>query len=335
MAFDPVPWAVGGGAEHSVNVARNDSFVGARGNEGIVGPTSWQVRELNVPGTSVRVSSGVGLILNRTAGYSSEMYTARSGEETQLAIAATGSGSGRSDLVVVRIEDPYLNGSQWQVPVDPTVGPYVNPVVISGVPDTTTAVADLGLGYSAIALARIDIPASTGTITQSMITDLRQVANPRRNRELFTYAMVEGETEQGITTIAAGEYFPNLARWDLRIPEWATEMHIVAQMVGARATADQVYGRLWVGIGDIGQTSPNALTTQEIRFDTPFGSGVTRQTFIAADNVSIPSSIRGQVRRFGIRARKDGGDGNVTVDWGSAVTLDIEFREAPATEQVV
>lgn len=94
-----------------------------------------------------------------------------------VAIAATGSAGGRSDLIVAQVEDPNMAGEPWQTPTNPAVGPYIFTRVIPNVPAGTTSLRPLGYsGRSAIVLARVDLPASTGTVTASMITDLRELA---------------------------------------------------------------------------------------------------------------------------------------------------------------
>lgn len=337
MAFDSTPWAIGGGAEHSTDVARTLAYNAANGNEGVVAATDLEVRELNVPGTSVRVLAGSCNVLNRTSGYRGQMYTGRAPSETEVPISATGSGAGRSDLIVVRVEDPTVD-AQWDTPADPTAADYIFARVISNVPSGTETVAELGLGFSAIALARVDLPASTGTITQAMITDLRTVANPRSWRRLFTLSGVTADAEWLRTPNAPGEYFPDVARWDMTVPEWATSVNVVGTWAGVRCPNAQVIGRLWVGGGDVAQTAPNTVITQEVGFDTSNTGGVQRWAFTASGTLTLPSSMRGGVRRFGLRGRNtdapagEPADSNrIKFDSLSSVVLDIEFLEVPTS----
>lgn len=334
MPIDPVPWAVGG-AEHSVDVGRQVSYNAADGNEGVVGGTDCEVRALDVAGTAVRVLPGAFNVLNRTPGYSAQMYMGRAIGETVVDVAATGTGEGRSDLVVVEIMDPNLSGSPYQPPVDLAFGPYVRARVISGVDPSTETVVELGQGLNAIPLARLDVPASTGTITQAMITDLRTVARPHSLRDIYTYALTADEVENQTAVSASGEYWPNLARWDIRVPQWATRAKIVGAWVGVLQPPGNVWGRLWVGIGS--QTEPNTVTTQQVRYDSPNATGNSRAYYEVAGEVRIPAEMRGRVQRVGLRAVREGQSSvsaQVAVDWASAIKLDIQWQETPDTNQI-
>ena len=176
-----VPWAIASnGAKHSGEVARTLAFAATQGSEGVISVGDMAVQQLAVAGASVQIIPGACAMLNRSPGGDHQTYVDRELATLQLAIASTSSGGGRSDLIVRRVEDPDF--PSWAVPVDPLLGPYSRYAVISGVPNTTTTAKQLNLGYPAIALARIDIPLSTATITTAMIKDMRKVCNPRRQR---------------------------------------------------------------------------------------------------------------------------------------------------------
>ena len=99
--------------------------------------------------------------------------------------------------------------------------------VIRGVSTNQKSLAGLGLTYPAIPLARINIPASTGTITAAMITDLRSVALPRMQRHLFTHNLSTDENDH-INPDAGhemGEPWPNVW-WEFHIPDWATRVRV-------------------------------------------------------------------------------------------------------------
>src|SRR5699024_11469005 len=115
-----------------------------------------------------------------------QSYAVRNDAEVEVSVTATGSSGGRSDLVVARVLDPQYEG---QPPADPDEFDYSMVEIIEGVSSSTTSARDLNLNYPAIALARIDLPASTGTVEASHLTDLREMARPRSERHLFTYAL--------------------------------------------------------------------------------------------------------------------------------------------------
>lgn len=181
MTWDSVPWFIGGGAQHSPEVARLLAYAATNGAEGVVSPGDLKVAPLDVPGASVRVLAGACLVPNRAAGGIAQTYVGRNPSQDVVAIGATGSGAGRSDLVVARVEDPFMAGEPWDDPADPITGPYIFTRVISNVPAGTTRLQDVPghAGESGIALARIDVPANTGAITTGMIKDLRKLAQAR------------------------------------------------------------------------------------------------------------------------------------------------------------
>src|SRR5699024_6184474 len=189
MAMERVPYLVGGGFEHSAEVMRAMLAASTSGAEGIVNAGDFKVRPLAVPGTSVRVAPGNALIRNSYGGGQAQTYACRAGSETEVPIEATGSAGSRTDLIVARSDDPPDQGGSF----DPLTFEAARFEVIKGVPASTKTVAGLGLTYPAIALARVTLPASTGTVTAAMITDLRKLAQPRKERHLFVRPLVQAD----------------------------------------------------------------------------------------------------------------------------------------------
>lgn len=326
MSWDPVPWFVGGGAQHSPEVARLLAHAATSGAEGIVGVKDLRVRPLSVPGTSVRVSPGAALIRDRTSGNPQQTYVSRLPSQDTVEIAPTGSGGGRTDLVVARVEDPYTPGAPWQDPEDPAVGPYMFTRVITNVPAGTTSVADLDLGYSAIPLARINIPKSTGTITSNMITDLREVAIPRRERVLLADQVYAETTDRLGATVDEAWPDPTVMEWYVDIPEWATEVSIVMTWGGIESV-NNFNGWVWARLID----GADQIETAKTRINTL--AGTSRDTIVVADTIRVPSALRGRRHvRFVGRGNKTDGTGTLTIDGGSMITADIEFTERPDVE---
>lgn len=323
MTWDSVPWAVGGGAVISAEAFRLVAYVAFRGNEGILSPSDLAVTALSTPGASVNVAPGACSILCRASGETYQAYAGRLPVQDTVSIAATGA-SARSDMIVARIEDPWLAGEPWADPTDPTVGPYVFTRVISGVASTATTVTELGLGYSAIPLARIDIPASTGTITQSMITDLRQVANPRRDAELITY------NPPVVASVTASSFTDWIASWPMAIPSWAVRVFVSASIGGVRL--------------DRSSTTVNGNSTGQIRamlgtaatqgaaydLDVVPTAVTSRFTLGVADRINIPSAMRGTTQTLKLQALQSAGNKPIYVDTGSFLSISLEFQEAAA-----
>ncbi|GAB2519402.1 hypothetical protein [Paramicrobacterium agarici] len=227
MAFD-TPIMIGGGAEHSPEVFRAQTYAATNGAEGVVSIGDLKVAQMDVPGTNVVVRPGSGLVLNRYPGHAGETYTIRLGAQMLVPIAATGSGAGRSDLIVARVEDSSVD-PRFDPPADPTTATYVFPRVISNVDANVTRLQDVP-GHeadTAITLARIDIPASS-EVSGATIVDLREVAIP----------LEKSGKHMGFPP--ADEPIPsnNYSSWpkdvgvEVKVPEWATRAFVTASLSG-------------------------------------------------------------------------------------------------------
>ena len=323
MAMERVPYLVGGGFEHSAEVMRAMLAAATSGAEGIVTPGDFKVQPLAVPGTSVRVAPGNALIRNSYGGGQAQTYACRAGSQTEVPIAATGSSGWRNDLIVARIDDPTYQGGSF----DPATFEAARFEVISGVPSDQKDVSGLGLSYPAIPLARLNVPPSTGTITAAMITDLRSVALPRLQRHLFTHNLSPEESDYINPTVGdeMGEAWPNVY-WEFSIPTWATRVRVRALLGGVRVEekSPNNYGNLFVRFG----TVPTGFSTQYGRWDNSMAGGITRQTFMVADDRTVPSSFRGIDSRAYIRATRKNDNNNVPLlDTFSSISLDLEFYE--------
>lgn len=316
MSWDTVPWFVGGGAEHSPEVARLMAYVAFRGNEGVLGAADLKVSALAVPGGAVRVAPGACSILNRATGGAYQAYAGRlPSEESGVTISPTSAGAGRSDLIIARIEDPFMPGEPWADPVDPKIGAYVYTRVVPNVPTTTTSVAQINLGYSAIALARVDLPASTGTITDTMIVDLRRIANPRRESDRFVFFPGSDNNIPTTTNVI----WPAVSTAQVRVPEWATNVRILAT---------------FQGIEHIPGTGATVAGTRTMFAGSPSGqNGIlletasTRGYYSVAGDHPITPAQRGTVQTIATTAQRSGGTGTFQADYQSIITLEFEFFE--------
>ena len=323
MAMERVPYLVGGGFEHSAEVMRAMLAAATSGAEGIVNAGDFKVQPLAVPGTSVRVAPGNGLVRNSYGGGQAQTYACRAGSQTEVPIAATGSSGWRNDLIVARIDDPTYQGGSF----DPATFEAARFEVISGVPSDQKDLSGLGLSYPAIPLARLNVPPSTGTITESMITDLRSIAIPRVQRHLFTHNLAPEETDQLLGTPGEneGEAWPNVF-WYFSIPDWAQRVRVRAILGGVRVeqVSPNNFGQLYVRFG----TVPTGFSTQYGRWDNSMAGGITRQTFMVADDRAIPSAFRGVDTRAYIRASRMNSNSNTPrLDTFSSISLDLEFYE--------
>lgn len=331
MGWDPVPYMVGGGASHSTNVMRTIAHAAFDGKEGVVNATDLEVRELATPGASIRVYPGTIGIANRATGIKDEMYVGRLPTEDVVAIASTGAGVPRSDLIIARVENPHLSGEPWDDPVDPAAGPYIFTRVISNVPDDCTTLAEAGRsGDSAVVLARIDIPASTSAITQAMITDLRNVARPRKEHEFNVVA--PGSS----VTLTSGTFinWPAAANLAVDIPSWATHVKLRAILggIGYGATGNNG-GAGWNVIGELRMTLDGAVsdvTGQTVTYNVSVESGADKTTLMAGSPaLAIAAGNRGKPATIKIEGKKTSGSTSLVSNTQSMISVEAVFYNAP------
>ena len=326
MALDNVPWAVTG-AEVTAAVARQELYDSTSGAEGVSAVGALKVQALQTPGPKIRIAPGGALLTNRYNGGAGQSYAARNATQTEIPVTATGSAGGRTDLVVLRILDPEFEG---QAPEDPDEFSYTRISVIEGVSSNTKSVKDLNLTYPAIALARISIPASTATITNAMITDLRVMARPRTDDVWRPRPNVVADRETLKAAGADGEYFPNAGgEQHIAIPEWATRVQIRATWMQVRLEEGKNFGQAWVEFGPYLRPSTRKYKTQQYNWDGSEAGGVSRQVWIVEDDVAVPAELRGTTQPFVMKARYNqaGGAWIASIDEMSGVSLVVRFLE--------
>lgn len=295
MTWDSVPWFVGGGAEHSPEVARLLAYAATNGAEGIVSPGDLKVAPLDVPGTSVRVLTGAALILNRAQSGDHQTYVGRLPVEDVVAIASTGSGAGRSDLIVAEIMDPFVPGSSFQTPDDVKVGPYIRTRVISNVAAGTTTVP---AGITGVALARIDLPASTGTVTADLIKDLRHLAQPRAMSRVYGGPPGGTQVWTPASTAAWGDPYGMASLGfipPVEVPAWATHMDLIFT-----ASVQTI-------AGSSGATHTKFGNDSSLRGPTINWDGDLNDLTCADIGRAIPANFRGTTQQSGFGIRVDAG----------------------------
>lgn len=267
MAFSGVPIAIGGGgAEVPGDLWRQlvaDFFYGS---EGVIRSTDCAIKALPAPDDSVRMIPGGVAVLNRALGGDREAYYDYNDEDDIVPIEGTGSSGGRSDLIVAQVEDPFAAGTQYQLPANPKKGPYIHPRVVPNVDKRIYNVHQLPEVRSAVTLARIDQPANNNVITQSMIVDLRSIANgPQRYQEpdpppdpppppIGTNPWTESRIQATKHTLnyldRSWVYWPSAADWQVYIPKEANGVDIFFMVENPQQWDHHVWGEFTVGIGD-------------------------------------------------------------------------------------
>ncbi|WP_284761599.1 hypothetical protein [Curtobacterium sp. MEB011] len=316
MALDGVPLAIGGDAEHSPSSVRQLVYLATGGRQGVAAPGDLKVTQLDVPGAGVKVASGGGAVLNRVA--AQEAYSVRNGvaDTSSVKFTPTGSASGRSDLVICRVDNPYIDGNA-QAPADPRNGPYVKFDIIPDVPAGTRSLQELNQykGLSAIELARVDLPKSTGTVTNAMITDLRSLANPRSEPQTLF-----GSAEPGARlTSSTFTAWPTTNTYEVDVPPWAT--HIIARLefMGGQSAA-KAAGSLRLILG-----SSTAFGQYDYNYAAQ--NGQARQMVVVAGELKLPAAVKGTKQPLRISGLRSDGDGYLfTVD-STYYLADVQFVE--------
>lgn len=320
MALDGVPWFIGGEAEHGPDVARQLLYAATGGKQGVSGPGDLKATALDVPGAGVKIAAGGGTILNRVASQQSYGVRNPTADAESVKVAATGSSGKRSDIVICRVDNPYVDGNA-QMPADPVHGPYDKFDIISGVPAGTRRLQELAdyKGLSAIEICRIDLPANTGTVTSAMITDLRQLTSPRS--ESFTL------TDFGVSTATlsqtAGTIFPPY-RPTVTVPDWANfaRVELVAAGLSALGNSTGVYN---VQLQDAAGVS--AVSGNSIGYNADAVVTSTRMTLLGFAEGNV-AAYRGQELRPTTMMRKtDAGQANVKYDASSQMLYRVTFSE--------
>lgn len=311
-------FAVDGGSGPA-SMFRTQLYAATGGANGVITGTDLQVTALDVPSAAVNVSPGGALMVSRYSTTSStQTYAAVNDATVPISIPSTGSGAGRTDYLILKIDDWHFDPSVSQ-PSDPVNATYCSLERVSSLN---------GLTYPYVALAQITIPASTTTITQAMITDLRQVANPRKERVLRVCGTTWSTQEQLTSTAANGQAWPNAGgEQDVFIPSWATNVKIVATWAGVRLPAGNCQARVWVSFGPWNGTTWGT-NSQDYGIDNVSSQSDTRTTIVAADSMPIPKNLRGTTTHFQLWGKLYGKVGPICDGW-SGVTLDLEFEELP------
>ena len=327
-------WAVPG-AQSSAQIARLQLQSASRSGNGVVGVTDLRVRPLAVPGTSVRIDSGAAVILGREQQFQGSYYAHNIGEAT-VPISPTGSGGGRTDMVVLRVEDPTVDGTPWTH--DPASEPVYYFRVLEGVSSSATG---LPAGMTGIPLARITLPASTGTITSGMITDLRQQANPRTEYVLRVQRGGSQSTTPGDWDEAGNIQQPDWERWPqhdwtVTIPTFATQAIVDAEWAnaylkptGSIAGTSDALGLARVGLVG-GPDGPLYTTAYAYNANQTSTSNGYRTGFSNYDRITIPAAWRGLT--VDLRMYVSGHPGNrgrLVADNRANFKVGIQFLEVP------
>lgn len=323
MALRGVPWAIGGGAHNPVEGARLSLYAATQGARGVVRPDDMQVTALPVPGGAVRIRRGAAVMPNDYAGAGAEAYAIEETSYTDFPVPATGSSGGATRYLVGRVSDPQFAGD---APENVEDGPYTSYEWLSADPEVNPP------SYPWALLAGLDQPASTGTITQSMITDRRRIANPREKSYLYANPTVVATEETLTMTEEKGELFPDVGSIKAPIPEWATRVQIVAEWLQVAQDAGDFNGRIWVEWGPYVEQSVRRHRTQIFGVNGNNSDNLDRAYWKVAQEMYISPDLRGTDQIFFMKGRllsHSGGNSRPRLDSISGIVLSLRFLEEP------
>ena len=335
MALEMDSWAVTG-AQSSARIARLMHQSGTASGNGVVDVGHLQVLPLEVPGGGVRITAGGATILGREQEFQGSYFAYNVGDAT-VDISPTGSGGGRSDMVVLQVEDPNIDGTPWSH--DVTTDPVYYFRVIEGVSSTAT---EPPAGLTAIPLARVTLPASTGTVTAGHITDLRQSANPKSQRTLRVQKggqLTGGEWDEAGNIVAPDwERYPQ-HDWTVTIPRWATQVQALSWWTNMFYKAPDAVTGVWdargrLRIGLVGGPDGPLYTDDSIYNFNPTSAGNGYRCSAAnMDQIPIPAAWRGLTVDVRMYASGTSGQlGRLVADEYAHFSVDLEFLEIPAPE---
>ncbi|MHA3724315.1 hypothetical protein ACXR2T_10590 [Leucobacter sp. HY1910] len=307
-------WFVGGGASHTPESARRQVYTNSGGAEGVGGADDLVVRPLAIPGAGVRVAVGTALMNSRFSGGQLQSYQAAVFREQVVDIPQNDTNKDRWDLVVIRSEDPHTAGSPWPkpAPADIPDEQYIYVRVISNVPASTRKLQAIAGGSPAYAnqtgieLALVKVPAMTGTVGVSHITDLREVALPKSETVLLTVPGLKDETgnwdQAGNVAEPAWERWPQHQWYDVLVPEWATQVQVQSDWCEVLYMAPGGTDGIWDARGKncVRLIGPEAtLEVAGTGYNrNPQGANNSYTTNVhMRGQANIPTKLRGQVIR--------------------------------------
>lgn len=374
MAIDGVPlWIGGDEARHSAELLRLQNWMIYRGQEGFLTADAGRCVELATPGEGVRLLPGPFVINSRfpNGAYQSYISNIINDEIVQTTIVPP--GDGRSDLVVLNVEDPYPNGGTvWPLPADAETrqfGPYIRARVVEGVPASCVALSQLPADrtertWTALASARLDRPANTGTVTQDMIKPVNAVLNPWSGISIpdEILELLSGDLQLGIppestdqsTCIASSantllpnqstfKRFPAETHGTYGVPNYANWCEMWFEIIGVLHT-NSVSGGSAQFVGSAA-AQMQAFTGDQEFVTAPFrqfiledfnplegtGTKLQREFMKFPFEFPVPTSFRGQPVGFDLKMNADTANsfGQLIADNKTVVNVYIKFKETP------
>jgi len=347
----PNPWYIDAQARHLALTQRLLAYSAVEGQEGVLNWDHLQVVDSDTPDGNIGVMPGAYSILARHLGGAFEAYLGKVQQKEVVAVSPTTSAGSRTDLVILRVENPYVSGSgSWAEPPDPVNGPYASVRVIEGVPANTNHISAYNNTWSAITLARITRPASTGVVLQSHITDLRSLAKlggqriiiiesppvdpPPIAQQYWTESTPCTDSYQMPSTQTSYVNFPDDANWQVPVPDWATgfDVNVVLNPQATNHLTGEM--RLVINNGGITNDACGIIPAMyDHNFKTDPVGGPERFLHLVGGTGSLQKAHRGKVVNMRLQARSLDSV-NVTGKLGQAagtrVNIWLNFKRNPS-----
>jgi hypothetical protein len=156
-----------------------------------------------------------------------------------------------------------------------------------------------------------------------MVTDLRKVANPRRERTRYLYSppSLTEFSGDGVYRTLGGTGAP----WTIPVPSWATKAIISVDVAGLRLSTNPIFGQFRFLVRRLPDRPERQHRRQPDRCPT------RRITAMTADTLTIPSAYRGTNQILTPQfTGQTGYGGKIGYDGRHHPHLaDVEFLEAP------
>lgn len=325
MTFNFAPWAVDG-ARTGAALARTATRASTGGRSGVVSPLDLRVLPLEVNGNGIRITSGSSVIVNGYQTDPDEAYVV-SNPATHTVLPADMPAANPATsyyLVCVVVGDPFFDQSDHPyMPSTPLTQAealdyeYVR-VVIVPCSAGTTRFEDLGYNYPAYALARLEIPPNTTTITTSMIVDLRDLAQPRTSSEVLVGQPVAATNLSATAFATWTDYQPTI-----KVPHWATHASVVLHISGALHVDPEAQGAIRVALGGV-LVGPST----SYAFDDSNSAGNAERVSLLAAASGRVDSVAGTSQTLVVQGYKDPTYlGYLSTYAGQTHVFDVRFYE--------
>lgn len=313
----PNPIYIDQNALHPPAVIRGLAYGITTGAEGVWGNADLRVTQLGAAGNRVQVLPGGYSVRAKHLGGSYEAYSGKIdvAEQSPIISNVPSGMTWRYDLVILRVENPYVSGSgSWPVPADAVNGPYAHIVVVENVAADCWHVSQYNDTWEAITLARIRRPANSTIVTQEHITDLRslaalggtrtiveQVDLPPIAQEVFAVSTHCNNNHELKVNNTAWIDWPSQAVWQVPVPDWARKVAVM--MVGTPASRSSAWGEIRLNFNgaafsprefDINNASDGVINVY--RANIPYGGVYT-----------VPEGARGKIATVKVQAHSMSG----------------------------